>query len=92
MPDIDVRATGPHEYAVVVDAGRERTRHTVRVPQRLLAELGLTEAAEAALVRESFAFLLEREPASAILREFELDVIARYFPEYPGEIGARLTG
>jgi len=34
------------------------------------------------LVRRSFEFLLEREPASSILREFDLAVIQRYFPEY----------
>lgn len=34
------------------------------------------------LVRRSFEFLLEREPAGSILASFELSVIARYFPEY----------
>ena len=34
------------------------------------------------LVKKSFEFLLEREPPSAILAEFELKVISRYFPEY----------
>ncbi len=45
----------------------------------------------AALVVESFRFLLEREPASSILSSFSLDDITRYFPEYPGEIAARLS-
>jgi hypothetical protein len=35
------------------------------------------------LVRRSFEFLLEREPASSILREFRITDIERYFPEYP---------
>ena len=34
------------------------------------------------LVTRSFDFLLEREPASSILKSFELSVIGRYFPEY----------
>src|SRR5439155_312918 len=34
------------------------------------------------LVRRSFVFLLEREPATSILRTFDLSVISRYFPEY----------
>jgi hypothetical protein len=34
------------------------------------------------LVRRSFEFLLEREPASSILRQFDLSVIQGYFPEY----------
>ena len=38
------------------------------------------------LVRRSFEFLLEREPRTSILREFDLPVIGRYFPEYEREI------
>jgi hypothetical protein len=34
------------------------------------------------LVEESFRFLLEREPASSILRRFNLSDIERYYPEY----------
>ena len=44
------------------------------------------------LVEESFAFLLEHEPREAILREFEIPVIGRYFPEYELEIRQRLGG
>lgn len=42
------------------------------------------------IVRASFEFLLEREPASSILPEFSLDVIGRYFPEYEDELPRRL--
>jgi hypothetical protein len=42
------------------------------------------------VVRESFAFLLEREPNTSILGEFSLDVISRYFPEYSQELPDRL--
>jgi len=43
------------------------------------------------LVEASFAFLLEREPKESILRDFDLIVIGRYFPQYEQEIGHRLT-
>ena len=42
------------------------------------------------LVRESFRFLLEREPPESILSRFDLPVIERYFPNYRGEIARRL--
>ena len=42
------------------------------------------------LIRRSFEFLLEREPKEAILRSFDLSVIARYFPEYEAEIARRV--
>jgi hypothetical protein len=51
-------------------------------------DLGQVEAEE--VVRESFEFLLEREPAASILPEFSLDQIGRYFPEYFQELPKRL--
>ncbi|TMF23904.1 MAG: hypothetical protein E6I04_05890 [Chloroflexi bacterium] len=64
-----------------VDAGSERTRHSVRVSQADLDRWGGGGPVED-LVRRSFEFLLEREPAGSILREFDLAVIQRYFPEF----------
>lgn len=90
MQKIDVVSTGEHEYQVTVGDGGNATRHRVRVPQRVHSELDLPDVDEERLVRESFVFLLEREPAAAILREFELDVISRYFPEYGEELRSRL--
>jgi hypothetical protein len=43
------------------------------------------------VVRESFRFLLEREPATSILRQFSLSDISRFFPEYPSELARRLS-
>ena len=61
--------------------GSERTRHSVRVSQADLDRWGGGGPVED-LVRRSFEFLLEREPAGSILREFDLAVIQRYFPEF----------
>jgi hypothetical protein len=68
------------------------TSHDVRLPTGFAASLGLGDVAPGELVSASFDFLLEREPATSILREFSLDVISQYFPSYPAEIGARLGG
>lgn len=38
------------------------------------------------LVRRSFEFLLQREPKESILKEFELPVIQKYFPEFEESI------
>lgn len=69
---------------VEVDQDGETTRHTVTVSPADLARWGRgkDEGAVDDLVRRSFAFLLEREPPSSILRRFDLAVIQRYFPEY----------
>jgi hypothetical protein len=89
-PDVSVTASGSGVYLVVVGSGPNATEHRVKVPAGMVDDLGLTGTDEAILVQESFAFLLEREPATSILRQFDLPVIARYFPEYDEEIRSRL--
>lgn len=80
---------GAHTFRAEVRDARGQTTHTVEVPPGLAAELGWAGASEADLVRASLAFLLEREPPTSILRRFGLEVIATYFPEYPGEMRRR---
>ncbi len=90
MSGIKITSAGAHEFTVEVTEGQETTSHHVIVPQSLLADWGLDNVDEEAVVRESFAFLLEREPASSILPDFSLAVISRYFPEYGDELRQRL--
>jgi hypothetical protein len=91
MTTMRVIPMAPGEFGVEVTEGQEVTGHRVRVPEGFLDDLLLSEADQEAIVRESFEFLLEREPATSILREFSLDEISRYFPEYPDELRRRLT-
>lgn len=67
------------EAHVTVRAG-STTRHRVHVSKAEYERYGGGEVED--LVRRSFEFLLEREPNTSILREFDLSVIERYFPEY----------
>ena len=61
------------------------------VPQGMLDELDLGQVESEDVVRESFRFLLEREPSTSILPEFSLDEIGRFFPDYFQELPKRLT-
>ena len=81
---------GPRTFVVEV-YGDRTTRHLVEVPPVLLEQLGLGDDQAELLVRESFDFLLGREPATSIMSEFSLDVIEQYFPEYREVIGRRLS-
>jgi hypothetical protein len=90
MTDIDISRLRAREFRVHVREGDGETTHRVTAPERL-GELELREDELERVVRESFRFLLEREPASAILAKFSLDEIARYFPEYPSELARRLS-
>jgi hypothetical protein len=75
---------------VTVDQGGERTEHLVTVIAADLERWGSGPGSSREdveeLVTRSFDFLLRREPASSILRTFDLAVIERYFPEYDREI------
>lgn len=82
---VDETSTGTYTVTVV-GGGGARTSHTVRVPSELPALLGCGGVSGAELVRCSFQFLLEREPATSILRSFSLEQIGDYFPEYPETI------
>jgi hypothetical protein len=75
---------------VTVRDGSE-TRHRVRVSRADLARLAPGASDPVDLVEASFAFLLERESKESILRDFDLSVIVRYFPDYEREIGHRLA-
>ncbi len=86
MDDVTVTGTAAGIFEVTVRSGDRTTTHRVTVPEGYPGELGWAPGSTAELVRASFGFLLEREPAGSILPSFELPVIARYFPEYPAEI------
>jgi hypothetical protein len=88
---IDITPMEDGAYGVQVSEGEATTSHRVRVPEAMLDDLGLGGADREAVVRESFVFLLEREPATSILEDFDLDRIAHYFPEYYDELRARLS-
>jgi hypothetical protein len=76
-------------FRVEIREGASSTSHDVVCTEEQRRRFGGDATAER-LVEASFRFLLEREPKESILRRFELPVIARYFPEYPREIGKLL--
>lgn len=89
MGAIDVTPVGEGYFEVEIRDGGSATTHRVSVSEAERERFG-EEAEAVELVEESFRFLLEREPAGAILSRFELSAIERYFPEYPDRIRARL--
>ena len=79
MTQITITQQAGGNFRVQTPAG---TSHQVSVPTGFAASLGCGHVASEELVRASFEFLLEHEPATSILREFSLDVISQYFPSY----------
>ncbi|MGA3217629.1 MAG: hypothetical protein ABSE77_00925 [Acidimicrobiales bacterium] len=86
VPTVLVSRQGDGAYAVRVRGPKSETSHVVSVPAALAQSLGLSDLPGEELVRASFAFLLDREPAGSILPRFSLESISRYFPEYSSEL------
>jgi hypothetical protein len=74
-----------------VGEGSGSTTHRVLVPLSDVDDLQPGATDPTGLVEASFAFLLEREPKTSILPEFDLGMIERYFPGYRTVIRERLS-
>jgi len=78
---IEVKKLTSTQFEVVVTKTRTTT-HKVTVNPTYYQKLTGGNVPAETLVKESFKFLLDREPNTSILRVFDLPVINRYFPEY----------
>lgn len=88
--EVLTRETGEGwRFEVVVEEDGSRAEYEVALSKAYRKRLA-PKADPETLVRESFAFLLEREPKEMIMGQFDLPVIAQYFPEYEAEIRKRL--
>lgn len=79
---IAMKEETPNQWQFVVEIEDVKKPFHVTVTKPYYRQL--TDESEPAqkLVRESFRFLLEREPAGSILHTFDLKEIETYFPEY----------
>ena len=86
---IAVNMVGANVYTVVVE-GDQQTSHRVHMSQEFYRSLcGATVTHEYVLV-QAFRFLLEQEPNTQILTEFDLTDISRYFPQFEAVLKDRL--
>jgi len=85
MASILVSSDDSRSFDVTVESDSV-TRHRVTLDPVYYQMLAGGKVDEERLIEASFEFLLERESNTAILGEFDLSVIRRYFPEYEIEI------
>jgi hypothetical protein len=78
--------TGTRFSVTLRDDDGSVTSHVVSVSDVDWERFGRGYQTPDQLVRASFTYLLEHEPKESILRSFELNVIARYFPDFPATI------
>lgn len=85
---IEVEQTGGPDPLVfdvnVVERGH-KTRHEVSIAAGYARQLADT-VEPADLIEGVFCFLLDREPASAILASFDVSVVPTYFPEFEAKL------
>ena len=90
MSEITVTPMDDRHFGVELREGDVTTSHKVAVPPEMVEDLGLTDVDPDVLVRESMAFLLEREPATSIMSEFALSDIQGFFDDYYDELSRRV--
>jgi hypothetical protein len=85
MAKISVTRADNTTFVVAVQ-DETQTQHTVTVKPAYAKQLVDGKSSVEDLVAASFKFLLEREPNTSILRQFDLSVISNYFPDYESRI------
>ena len=70
----------------VTVSGSVATQHEVTVTDIALYDLTSGRTTKEELLDFSFKFLLDREPNTSILSQFDIIVISQYFSEYESEL------
>ena len=81
--NVEVNSIGDDDFLVKVSAATS-TERRVTLTDVYWEQIWNRRLSKKDVIARSFAFLLEREPNSSILRTFDLPVIQRYFGEYEG--------
>ena len=81
--NVEVDSIGDDDFLVKVNAATS-TEHRVTLTNAYWEQVWNSSLPKKEIIARSFAFLLERESNSSILRSFDLPVIQRYFSEYEG--------
>lgn len=90
MNQVNINDAAETETGRVFGVSIEGNSYKVTLSDDFYEKITGGEVSSEELIKKSFEFLLEREPANNILSEFDLPVISHYFPEYEDEIKKRI--
>ena len=82
---ITIESINQNSFKVTVNK-QSTTEHLVLLNDNFYQNITNGKITKKDLIIKSFEFLLLRESNQSILREFNLEVINQYFPEYNNEI------
>ena len=88
MAKIEVMKKDVERFEVIVHE-RTTTTHMVNLTEDYYQQLTEGKVSPEMLIEKSFEFLLEREPNTMILSQFDLPIIGEYFPEYEKSVVKR---
>ena len=69
------------EFLVTVTADHITT-HQVTLDEDFLNNVNTKNLSKEQIIHKSFLFLLSKEPNTSILKNFNIEVIASYFPDF----------
>jgi hypothetical protein len=75
-----------HVEVTESDGSGSQTRHKVTMDKQYYEKISKGIVGPEDFVKKSFQFILKRENKDSILREFNINQIRQYFPEYENEI------
>lgn len=78
---INIKELSPNTFNVIIYSNTE-TNHQVTISDNFINQYQIKNLTKKEIIEQSFIFLLERESNTSILRKFDIEVIANYFPEY----------
>ena len=78
---INIKELSSNAFDVTIYSNTE-TNHQVTISDNFITEYQIKNLTKKEIIEQSFLFLLERESNTSILRKFDIEVIANYFPEY----------
>ena len=78
---INIKELSPNTFNVAIYSNTE-TNHQVTISDNFISEYQIKNLTKKEIIEQSFIFLLQRESNTSILRKFDIEVIANFFPEY----------
>ena len=83
---IPIKKTDSNHFSIKI-SNNTITTHNIILDDDDYFKYSLKNISREKLVEASFKFLLDREPNTSILENFNLKIINNYFPEYNKKIG-----
>ena len=81
MASIKITEIEKDKFLVEV-SNNVKSSHNVVISDKVYQELTNSMISKYELLEKSFAFLLDREPNTSILTNFEIQIISHYFSDY----------